>query len=331
MAQIAGGMATGNIMGSGYLTKSAAYTVVKADRGKTIDCTAALTLSLDAAATLGAGWMFFVKANGGAVTIDPNGGETIDGDATKVFGNGATAMVICDGTNFHTSMVGGLSVNTQIFTSSGTYTPTPGMVFCIIECIGGGGGGGGAHVGGVGRSHGANGGGGGTYSRLLATAATIGASQSVSIGAAGAAGISGSGSGTPGDGGNGGTTSVGSLCTAPGGNGGGRGWLTTLIQPAANSANGTGDISIPGDAGGAGHYQTTSSGTIILPSGKGGDGSFGGGAPAVIANSGFAHGNTPITGSYGAGGSGGGANNGVAYATGGAGHAGAVFITEFIQ
>src|SRR5215471_2028348 len=29
------------------------------------------------------------------------------------------------------------------FTASGTYTPTAGMVMCIIECVGGGGGGGG--------------------------------------------------------------------------------------------------------------------------------------------------------------------------------------------
>src|SRR5437879_1219197 len=30
----------------------------------------------------------------------------------------------------------------QVFTGSGTYTPSLGMIYCIIECIGGGGGGG---------------------------------------------------------------------------------------------------------------------------------------------------------------------------------------------
>lgn len=92
----------GNILGSGYLTKSSGYTVLKADRGKTIDCTAALTLALTAAATVGAGWLFFVKANGGDVTIDPDGSETIDGSSTIIVRDGASVMILCDGSNFHT-------------------------------------------------------------------------------------------------------------------------------------------------------------------------------------------------------------------------------------
>lgn len=32
----------------------------------------------------------------------------------------------------------------RVFTSSTTYTPTAGMKFCQVECVGGGGGGGGA-------------------------------------------------------------------------------------------------------------------------------------------------------------------------------------------
>lgn len=37
------------------------------------------------------------------------------------------------------------AINTPViqkFTASGTYTPTSGMIFCIIECVGGGGAGG---------------------------------------------------------------------------------------------------------------------------------------------------------------------------------------------
>src|SRR3954471_20116985 len=72
-------------------------------------------------------------------------------------------------------------VTKQVFTASGTYTPTPGMVACVIECVGGGGGGGGAQS--VGGNNGAGaGGGGGGYSRTYATAATVGASQTVTIG-----------------------------------------------------------------------------------------------------------------------------------------------------
>src|SRR5205823_4319986 len=38
---------------------------------------------------------------------------------------------------------GSLTVTKQVFTGNGTYTPSAGMVYCIIECQGGGGGGGG--------------------------------------------------------------------------------------------------------------------------------------------------------------------------------------------
>lgn len=148
MAQIAGGMATGNIMGSGYVTKSGAYTVLQADRGKTIDCSAALTLTLTAAATLGAGWICFVKADGGAVTIDPNGGETIDGQSTLTIADGADAMVICDGSAFHTvlyskpaslecqgrlTLTSGTSVTTSDVTGAGTvyFTPHNGNVIWL--------------------------------------------------------------------------------------------------------------------------------------------------------------------------------------------------------
>ena len=100
---------------------------------------------------------------------------------------------------------GTLSVVSQVFTGSGTYTPTTGMSYCIIECVGGGGGGGGA-AGGSGSAQVGGSGGGGGYARKYATAADIGASKAVTIGAAGAAGTAGNNAG-----GNGGDTSVGVL------------------------------------------------------------------------------------------------------------------------
>ncbi|MDE1970950.1 MAG: hypothetical protein KGI50_05240 [Patescibacteria group bacterium] len=107
------------------------------------------------------------------------------------------------------------SLNIQVFTSSGTYTPTSGMIYCLIEALGGGGGGGGGastdstqvSVGGGGST--------GTYAKALYTSSTIGASQSVTIGSGGTAGAN-----TGGNGGSGGTTSVGSLVSCPGGGGG---------------------------------------------------------------------------------------------------------------
>ena len=87
------------------LDKSGAYTVVAADKGKTINCTGAggWSLSLDAAATLGDAFAFAVWNNtSGNITIDPNGSEQIDGATTKVLAAGKLAIVYCDGAKFVT-------------------------------------------------------------------------------------------------------------------------------------------------------------------------------------------------------------------------------------
>src|ERR1700720_4672748 len=69
----------------------------------------------------------------------------------------------------------------QVFTSSGTYTPSAGLVTAIIECVGGGGGGGGSAFSPT-QVHGGGGGGAGGYARAYKTASQIGASQTVTIG-----------------------------------------------------------------------------------------------------------------------------------------------------
>ncbi len=102
MSQIATAMTNGTLSATGYVAKSSGYTAIATDRGKLIDCTADMTLSLTAATTLGAGWTCYVKANGGDVTIDPDGAETIDGATTFVVPNGATAAIVCDGITFRT-------------------------------------------------------------------------------------------------------------------------------------------------------------------------------------------------------------------------------------
>src|SRR6266404_4166037 len=61
------------------------------------------------------------------------------------------------------------TVQIQSFTGNGTYTPTPGMLYCVIECVGGGGAGGGLTTF-AGQRFMAGAGGGGSYSRKLATA-----------------------------------------------------------------------------------------------------------------------------------------------------------------
>jgi hypothetical protein len=87
------------------VTKSTAYTVLKTDHKSLIECTAALTLSMTAAATLTNGFMCIVKANGGAVTIDPASSEQIDGATTVVIADGDAAFVYCNGSAFFTITV----------------------------------------------------------------------------------------------------------------------------------------------------------------------------------------------------------------------------------
>lgn len=84
------------------LDKSGAYTVLANDNMSLINCTAGLTLTLTAAATLGNFHMFLAHANGGDITVDPNSSENINGSSTSLtVANGQTLMVICDGTEFY--------------------------------------------------------------------------------------------------------------------------------------------------------------------------------------------------------------------------------------
>jgi hypothetical protein len=103
MADLATARTDGALASMPYATKSAGYTLLTTDRGKLIDCTAALEIELLAAATAGAGFFFLVKANGGAVTLDPNSAEEINGSATSlVVANGSSAIVACNATAWFT-------------------------------------------------------------------------------------------------------------------------------------------------------------------------------------------------------------------------------------
>jgi hypothetical protein len=85
--------------------KTAAYTVVAADLGKIINCTAGtFTISLTAAATLGSGftctiWNTSIVSTH-AITIDPNASETIDYCDTRILRTGEGFTIVCDGTNW---------------------------------------------------------------------------------------------------------------------------------------------------------------------------------------------------------------------------------------
>lgn len=213
------------------------------------------------------------------------------------------------------------AVRTQTFTATGTYTPHAAMMYCQIEAVGAGGGGGGVE--GDSNAMAGAGGGGGGYSRKIATAADIGASQAVTIGAAGAAGTAGNNNG-----GNGGNTSVGTLCIANGGAGGqGQGPIPDTAQGGLGGvvSGAAGDVQITGSPGSTGMYAVLAS--ALAWSGSGGSSFFGGGGRGVMVDGASTAGGAGQV--YGGGGAGAASRNSATNAAGGAGAAGYVVITEY--
>lgn len=212
------------------------------------------------------------------------------------------------------------SVVSQVFTANGTYTPTSGMVYCKIEVIGGGGAGGGANTTTAAQYSNGGGGGSGEYASGIFDAATVGASQTVTIGAAGT-GVS------AGTGGSGGTSSVGALITAGAGAGGSASGASASpnlgVAGAGGSGGSGGDFRCNGQYGFYGS-QLAATGTWCI-GGKGGSSQYGAGGRNVFASAGAA-----ATG-YGAGG--GGASNfqSTSATAGGNGTPGIVVITEYVS
>lgn len=211
-------------------------------------------------------------------------------------------------------------INIRKFTSSGTYTPTTGMAYCVIECWGGGGAGG-SIAGSASNSGGAGGGGAGGYSRKIATAAQIGGSQIVTIGAGGSPGSAGNNPG-----GAGGTTSVGSLCIANGGTGG-SGSPGGTAPGGAGGGAGTGDLTIVGQNGQCGNQSGPSYTTAL--GGPGGSSQVGS-AGLIPVSGGNATAGGDASG-YAAGGAGASANGTTSTAAGGSGSPGFVVITEYVS
>lgn len=84
----------------GIVTLSSPRTLTSDDRFQVILATNAMTLPLAAAATLGAGWTIEVWATNGAVVIDPDGSEQINGGNTFMLPQGSNTKIISDGTKF---------------------------------------------------------------------------------------------------------------------------------------------------------------------------------------------------------------------------------------
>jgi hypothetical protein len=253
-----------------------------------------------------------LNIGGNSATVSTINSLITTGTNTTVSGSGTSGSPYAINVN---NLFG--VINIQTFASTGTYTPTSGMVYCIIEAFGGGGGGGGVNA-----TTGAAGGGGGAggYSKLHATASTIGASQSVTIGAGGTAGAN-----TGGTGGTGGTTSVGSTLLQATGGGGGNG----STSASETLPGGTGGVGSLGDVNTTGAPGLASVGSINSTNciGAGGGNTMLGGAGVSLGNS-PTNGSTPATNS--GSGAGGAISNGSGQ-TGGVGAKGYVIITEFIS
>jgi hypothetical protein len=232
------------------------------------------------------------------------------------------------------------SINIQTFTASGTYTPTANMKYCIVEGIGGGGGGGGA-----GDSSASSvtmtasgGGGSGGYVKAILTAAQVGASAAIVIGAGGAGGTATS------NGTNGGITTFTNFATgvvfSAGGGLGGVGYAADQAIFAAGGMGGTNSLfaftgfQISGTPGSnAIGINNTYNGHFFCSGGNGGNSFFGGaglagGVKVASGASGSLAGTAGIVNS----GSGGGGSATIFHAAvaGAAGADGFVTITEYI-
>jgi hypothetical protein len=188
------------------------------------------------------------------------------------------------------------------FTSNGTFTKAsyPKARAVIVTCVGGGGGSGGAATTGASQVSVGMPGGGGAYAQSLIPISSLGASETVTVGAGGSAGAAGNNSGTAG-----GDASFGSLVIAKGGGAGGGGAANPVPTMGNNPGSGgsgtasTGNFKFAGNASGQGIqvnasfparpmtgfsiYSGSTGGDIISTGADGATGlSFGGGGIASV-------------------------------------------------
>jgi hypothetical protein len=92
-------LATLGALVSGHVAASSARSVAAADRGRVIAATGTWSLTLGAAATLGAGFACVVVNSGsGTITLTRSGSDQIDGATTAALAAGRAALVVSTGT-----------------------------------------------------------------------------------------------------------------------------------------------------------------------------------------------------------------------------------------
>lgn len=196
--------------------------------------------------------------------------------------------------------------------SPATWSKPTGLKYVIVEVVGGGGGGGGVDAP-TGENSAAAGGGAGGYTKKLIATASLGSTETVTIGAGGAGGTSDGGNGAAGS-----TSSFGSHCSATGGAlGYGQDSGGSAFDTFAAGGVGTGgDINIVGGCGQPANSGSTSSAKNEGSPGVGGSSFFGGSSVGLT------------TGPYGAGGHGAMGYNG-SNSAGADGGNGIVIVTEY--
>lgn len=172
------------------VTKTADYTLVADDLGKTIELIGATssTFTTLPAATAGAGWYCTVKnscddtaasTDPVKLTIDGNASETIDGVATVTEYMGGALRLVTDGSNWFTIRVSGGFAR---FVQTGSFIEPTKLTQKPVVAYGGGGGGGRA---GAASGTSGGGGGGGACRKGVFTAFATNTSTTVTVGAGG--------------------------------------------------------------------------------------------------------------------------------------------------
>lgn len=214
--------------------------------------------------------------------------------------------------------------NITYYTSDATWSKPSGLVdngFVVVEVQGGGGQGGGSQATGSSTASAGAGGGAGGYARSKIEAATLGSSETVTVGAGGSSG------GTGADGETGSQSSFGSHVSGNGGSGGQAGSTpggTMSGRTGAEGGSASGDVAKPGGNGFTSMQQGANN---IAWGGSGGDSMYGTGGVGDYDDS-AATGNGPGK-QYGGGGGGASTANDGGARTGGSGGQGIIIVREF--
>ncbi|MBI3451978.1 MAG: hypothetical protein HY057_03940 [Rhodospirillales bacterium] len=214
-------------------SKSASYTFAAADRGQLIQFTATATATLPGVATTGNDWWVALRCSASTLTVSAASGQ-IDGGSSITLTAGQSCFIVAGADNYWSvgkPAAASRALKRQVFTSSGTFTPVPGITDYKVTVVGGGGSG---HKDTDLTAKGSGGGGGAAIKWVTGLSSNV----AVTVGAGG----NGVGS-QPQNGNPGGTSSFGAYVSASGGGGG------TGASQGTAGAGSSGDINIIGYPG----------------------------------------------------------------------------------